>query len=87
MTATTAASVGVNTPPRMPPKMMTGISNAQDAATKAWRRSLQGARGSGLRPSRLASKRRWIISAAVMMKAGRKPAANRVAIDVLVMLP
>ena len=67
--------------------MMTGRSSAQNAAMNALPRSRQDARGSDLSPSRIASKRKCNISAAVITSAGRKPAANKVAIDVFVMLP
>ena len=34
--ATEAASVGEHTPPRMPPRIITGMSSAGMARTKAW---------------------------------------------------
>jgi hypothetical protein len=54
-TASTAASVGVTAPPRIPPKMMAGSPRGMTASRKAWRTAAHVTWARASIPLRLAS--------------------------------
>src|SRR6187402_11249 len=76
-----AASVGVNHPPRMPPRISTGAPSGGRALTNEWRMADQS-RGSPTRSVRLRAQiHTVIVSASVIRMAGTTAAANRAPVD------
>ena len=80
-TVTAAASVGENTPLKMPPMMTTGVSSAGKETMKELRICRQVARGCTGRLMRPATIYSMIIMASVHSKPGTIPPRNRPPID------
>src|SRR5262245_18057998 len=79
--ATTAASVGVNTPSLRPKMMMNGSTSAQNALTNACPSSFADLRGGGTIRSFLSSHHHADQSAAAMSSPGMIPARNSLVIE------
>ena len=85
--ATAPASVGVNTPDRMPPMMMIGITSAGTALDTALPRSPQSAGGVGAAPTRGARNHTSVSIARPAIAPGTTPPRKRSPIDTPVTEP
>ncbi|MNT19784.1 hypothetical protein D3C72_1550580 [compost metagenome] len=85
--ATTAASVGVNTPPLSPPRMMTGIIMAQKLLASAFMRAPHSIRSPERRSYLAAIFHQAPTRNTPMMRPGTTPERNSLLIEVLVVTP
>src|SRR5215204_5709584 len=85
--ATTAASVGVNTPNFRPTTTMKGSTSAKVASLRDFRTSARLARGAGWIFSLRTSHHQVIHSAAPSIRPGKMPAMNSLEIDTLAATP
>src|SRR5207342_3531866 len=85
--ATTAASVGVNTPNFKPTMTMTGRTSAQVDSFSAWMRSGQVALGGGTMSSLLATRYHVTAMPSPISSPGTMPAKNSLEIDTLAATP
>ena len=85
--ATTAASVGVNTPKRRPTRMINGSTNAQADSRSAFTISANDLRGGTGSCSRRLSHHQVTQSEAPISSPGTMPARNSLVIDTLAATP
>ena len=85
--ATTAASVGVNTPIRRPTRIITGSNKAQPALRNAATTSARVLRGGGSNFSRRVSHHQVIHRPAASTMPGKIPARNNLLIETLAATP
>ena len=85
--ATTAASVGVNTPMRRPTRMMTGKPRAHTDSRRALSTSARLARAGGATFSRRTSHHQVMASAMPSSTPGTMPARNSLLMDTLAATP